>query len=218
MQTKTYNQSGVEIGVTELPDSIFGLPENHDLVHQVRVAVLANKRKPVAHTKNRSEVRGGGRKPWRQKGTGRARHGSTRSPIWKGGGVAHGPRKEKGYSQKINKGMYAKALNTVLSSKFKKGEIRVVEDFSLSAPKTKDFKNIAQSIVRGEAKGVLMVTAPSNKNIIKAAKNISGVTVSRIGSLDFLDLLKAKKIVFTKSAIETLRNTKLYESTKKTVS
>ena len=149
METKVYNQTGGEVGTMELAEQIFGLPGNSDLVHQVRVGILAYKRKPIAHTKDRSMVRGGGRKPWRQKGTGRARHGSRRSPIWKGGGVAHGPSNQKDYSKKINAGMFKKALNTVLSGKLKDGQLAVIKDFSWDKIKTKEFKSLAEKISKG---------------------------------------------------------------------
>ena len=110
MEQKVYNQKGEEAGKIKLPESIFGVPWNADLVHQVVVAMTSSMRHSIANTKTRGEVSGGGKKPWQQKGTGRARHGSTRSPIWVGGGIAHGPRKEKNYDRKINKKARAKAL------------------------------------------------------------------------------------------------------------
>src|SRR6185437_9448180 len=123
METKIYNIEGKETGKMTLPENIFGLPWNADLMHQVVVSMRSNARHSIAHTKDRGEVRGGGKKPWQQKGTGRARHGSSRSPIWKGGGVSHGPRKEKLYAKVLPKGMRRKALLVALSRKYKDGEI-----------------------------------------------------------------------------------------------
>src|SRR3990167_7958338 len=137
MKVKLYNQVAEEVGKTELPDEVFGLKWNADLVHQVVTSQEANRRPTVAHAKGRGEVRGGGRKPWRQKGTGRARHGSIRSPIWKGGGVTHGPLKEKNYKKKINKKMAKKALFAVLSAKARDNEIIVLDDLKFSEPKTR---------------------------------------------------------------------------------
>src|SRR3989344_6001738 len=140
METTVYNQKGQEAGKLTIPESIFGLPWNADLVHQVVVAMTSSMRHPIANTKTRGEVSGGGKKPWQQKGTGRARHGSTRSPIWVGGGIAHGPRKEKNYDRKINKKAKTKALYTILSQKTRDGEILFVENLSFGMPKAKDPK------------------------------------------------------------------------------
>ena len=126
MEANVYNKEGKEAGKVTLPESVFNVAWNGDLVHQVVVAMQANARIPWAHTKDRSEVSGTGKKPWKQKGTGNARHGSRRSPIWRTGGVAHGPRNEKSYKQKINKKMRAKALFSVLSKKVEEGEVLFV--------------------------------------------------------------------------------------------
>src|SRR3989338_649624 len=146
MKVKLYNQVAEEVGKAELPDGFLGLKGNAALVHRVVTSQEANRRPTVAHAKGRSEVRGGGRKPWRQKGTGRARHGSIRSPIWKGGGVTHGPLKEKSYKKSINKKMAKKALYTVLSAKARDGEIVVLDTLKFEEPKTKlaakVFKNL----------------------------------------------------------------------------
>src|SRR3990167_2220580 len=117
MEVNIYNQNAEIVGKSDLPDGIFGVKLNSDLMHQALTAQLANVRKPVAHTKDRSEVRGGGKKPWKQKGTGRARHGSIRSPIWIGGGVTFGPRKEKSYKRSVNKQVARKALRMVLTNR-----------------------------------------------------------------------------------------------------
>ena len=123
LEAQVYSQGGKNVEIVKLPESIFALPWKADLVHQVTVSLMSNKRTNLAHTKTRGEVSGGGKKPWQQKGLGRARHGSTRSPIWVKGGVAHGPRKDKNYERKVNRKMKAKALFTILSRKFRDGEV-----------------------------------------------------------------------------------------------
>ena len=206
MQTKTYNQDGSEVGAIELSDEVFGLPLNLDLLQQARTAVFANKRNSIAHAKDRSEVRGGGKKPWRQKGTGRARHGSIRSPIWRGGGVAHGPRKEKNYSRKINSAMAKKALKIALSSKFSAGGIKIVKDISVSGFKTKDFLNVLNQVWGGEKpRSALFVVAQTDRNLLKASGNIRNIKIESVSNLNLLDVLRFSKIVFTEEAI------KLYE-------
>ncbi|MEK9174842.1 MAG: 50S ribosomal protein L4 [Patescibacteria group bacterium] len=204
MQTKLYNQQGSEIGTVELPEGVFGLPKNLDLVHQIRTSVLANRRKPVAHTKDRSDVSGTGKKPWRQKGTGRARHGSRRSPIWVGGGVAHGPRKDKSYTKKINTVMMKKALKTVLSSKFKNNQIRIVAGFDFAGRKTKDFKILADKISGGDSRKMLLVLPGNDRIVLRASRNLD-IAVNSTDNLSFLNVLKAKKIIFTKAALEKLK-------------
>ncbi len=145
-----YNQSGKEVGEVKLPASVFGLSWNADLVHQVVYSMLADRRVIYAHTKGRGQVSGGGRKPWKQKGTGRARHGSTRSPIWVGGGVAHGPNILKNYSKKINKKMKIKALYTLLSRKMKDGEVIFVDSFEIAKPKTVEALAILKSLAEDQ--------------------------------------------------------------------
>lgn len=205
METKLYNQSGTEIGTVDLPDNVFALPANADLVHQIRVAMQANQRQPLAHAKFRSEVRGGGRKPWRQKGTGRARHGSNRSPIWKGGGVTHGPRKEKSYAQKINSKMARLALRTALSSKLAGGQIKVIDDLTVTSGKTKDFLSAIKPWKNRES--TLFVGGAGNKNAELAARNLENgrkIKVVTARQLNLLDVLKFKKIILTSEAIKYL--------------
>ncbi len=146
MEAKIYNQTGKESGTIKLPESVFGVPWNADLVHQVIVSMRSNDREAIAHTKTRGEVAGGGKKPWKQKGTGRARHGSIRSPLWVGGGVAHGPRNDKNFSRKINKKMKAKALFTLLSQKMRDGEVVFIDSLKFDAPKAKDAKAVLSSL------------------------------------------------------------------------
>jgi len=176
MEAKVYNQKGAEAGKVTLPESVFGLPWNADLVHQVIVSMRGNDREAIAHTKTRGEVRGGGKKPWKQKGTGRARHGSTRSPIWVGGGVAHGPRNDKNFTRKINKKMKAKALFTILSKKMRDGEVLFVDSFDFAAPKAKDAKAVLSSL--GGIKGFEKLNWRKNAAFIGISKKSEAVSKS----------------------------------------
>ncbi|KKP82956.1 MAG: 50S ribosomal protein L4 [Candidatus Nomurabacteria bacterium GW2011_GWF2_35_66] len=206
METQIYNQKGKSVGKFNLPESIFGVPWNGDLVHQVVTAMQANARTPVAHTKDRSEVRGGGRKPWKQKGTGRARHGSSRSPIWKGGGVTHGPRNEKSYDQKINKKMKAKALYTVLSEKLRKGQLIFVEELNLKAIKTKDAVAVMKDLssikgferMVGGKKPNTYISVPAKGDVLKKSfANIPTVEIDEVRNMNPVDLLAYRYIIIS---------------------
>lgn len=210
MNVKVYNQTGKEVATGELPDAVFGLPWNADLVHQVITSQMANQRQVTAHTKGRSEVRGGGRKPWRQKGTGRARHGSIRSPLWKGGGVTHGPTKEKIFKKKINKKMASRALATALSAKARDKEILVTDDIALERPKTKDavviLKNL--SAISGFAgvrsKSALVLSARHDPALLRAFRNVQSVTIEEARNVTALDVMNHIYIILPKSAVEVL--------------
>jgi large subunit ribosomal protein L4 len=206
METQIYNQKGKSVGKFELPESIFGVPWNGDLVHQVVTAMQANARTPVAHTKTRGEVRGGGKKPWKQKGTGRARHGSSRSPIWKGGGVTHGPRNEKSYDQKINKKMKAKALYTVLSEKLRKGQLIFVEELNLKAIKTKDavavIKDLSsikgfERMVGGKKPNTYISVPAKGDTLKKSFANIPTVEIDEVRNMNSVDLLTYRYIIIS---------------------
>src|SRR3990167_5432061 len=148
ISAKIYSQKGTEAGIIELPAKVFGAKWRSDLVHQVVESMRSNKRSGTADTKGRGEVRGGGKKPWKQKGTGRARHGSSRSPIWVGGGVTHGPLAEKNYKRKISKSMRAQALFSVLSKKMKDGEIIFVDSLTISPIKTKSAITVMNNLTK----------------------------------------------------------------------
>ena len=205
MEANVYNQAGKEVSSIKLPENIFGLTWNESLVHQVVVSMMGNERIPIAHTKTRGEVSGTGIKPWRQKGTGRARHGSRRSPIWVGGGVAHGPRNDKDYSRKINKKMKTKALFTVLSRKFKDNELIFLDDISLKAPKTKEAKNIIASLSKikefssiGRRKNAAFIALQNkNENASKSFNNFGNLEVGQVKDLNALDLLQYKYLIMT---------------------
>lgn len=204
MQAPLYNTQGKETGKVDLPESIFGLPWNNDLVHQVVTAMQANARNPIAHTKDRSEVSGTGKKPWRQKGTGNARHGSRRSPIWRTGGVAHGPRNERDYSQKINKKMRTKALYTVLSKKLKDGEVLFVDELAFDAPKTKDAKGVLTTLASVDGfdmltkkrKNAALIALPVRAEATeKSFANIGSVLVESVRNLNPVEALRYKYLV-----------------------
>lgn len=206
METTVYNIKGKEAGKVKLPEGVFGLKWNADLVHQVVTSMESSARVNVAHTKTRGEVSGGGKKPWQQKGTGRARHGSTRSPIWRHGGITHGPRNDKDYTRKVNKKMKAKALYTILSAKYSKGQVLFVDDLSLKAIKTKDAKEVLSSFSKVKGFNDLLskkknsaYIALSNKdvNTEKSFRNMSNLLVDEIRNISPLDLMKYKYVVIS---------------------
>ncbi len=211
MLIDTYNQDGKKIGQTRLPKEIFDVPLNPDLVHQIAVSQMANRRKVVAHTKTRAEARGGGRKPWRQKGTGRARHGSTRSPIWRGGGVAFGPRKEKVFKKKTPKKMRRKALFMVLSAKAKEKLLIPLDFLKIEKPKTKLIAEIIENLrskIKDFKKGSILIALPQkDKNIIRAARNIPNLQTIEARNLNVLDLLSFKYLLTPKEAIKVIKET-----------
>ncbi|HEY4528438.1 MAG TPA: 50S ribosomal protein L4 [Candidatus Paceibacterota bacterium] len=221
MQAQVYSTEGNlpagkagKAGVIELPEGIFGLPWNGDLVKQVVDSLMSSKRKNIAHAKTRGEVRGGGRKPWQQKGTGRARHGSTRSPIWVGGGVAHGPRNDKNYDRTVSKKMRIKALHTLLSKKHKDGEIIFLDSLSLPEAKTKmaisTLKTLPFEVMKKRKNALAIALADKNRETERAFKNIGNVQVLEARNLDPLTLLQYKYLVLENpdKAIKVLPNIK----------
>jgi large subunit ribosomal protein L4 len=208
MKADVYNLKNEVVGTVDLPAAVFGTKWSPTLVQQVLEAQLANARAPWAHVKDRSEVRGGGKKPWRQKGTGRARHGSTRSPIWVGGGKAHGPRNDRDYSQKVNKKMKRVALFSVLSKKAKDGEIKVFDTLIIAAPKTKTVAT-ALKMVLSPKKGdkrfdVLLVSDNTNKNLFRATSNLQKTKTIEAGSLNIYDIMNHKNLFLDKDAVATI--------------
>ncbi len=210
MEATIYNQTGKEAGSITLPKGVFGLPWNADLVHQVVTSMQSSARTPIAHTKNRADVRGGGKKPWKQKGTGQARHGSRRSPIWVGGGVTHGPRNDKDYSRKVNKKMKAKALYTILSAKFKKGHILFVDGLNFTDSKTKEAKAILASLsavsgfkdILSKRKNSAYIALPSKiTSAERAFSNFGNLETDEIRNMSPLHLMKYKYIVISEPEI-----------------
>jgi len=212
MEVNIYNQNAEIVGKSDLPDSIFGVKLNSDLMHQALTAQLANARKSVAHTKDRSEVRGGGKKPWKQKGTGRARHGSIRSPIWKGGGVTFGPRKEKIYKVKINKKQKRKALFMALSSKINDKEMALLDKFEIGEVKTKKMAGILDMFSKAvwgnsRLKKTLVVLPQSDRKILLSTRNIPAAKIISADSLNIYDLLAYKYLIMPKDAIGIIEKT-----------
>ena len=212
MDVKLYNQLGKETGNLELPENIFGLKWNADLVNQVVNAQRSNQRQTVAHTKGRSEVRGGGKKPWRQKGTGRARHGSIRSPIWKGGGVTHGPTKERNFHKKVNKKMAKKALFVALSAKARDKEIMALDEIKLKEPKTRLAYEVMKSLAKikdykdlmNKKRGVLIVLPDNNQILKRSFRNIPSIGINEARNLNALEILTYKYILFTRDSVNKL--------------
>ncbi len=206
MKTVVYNQEGKKISQTLLPKEIFDVKMNSDLVHQVAVSQMANRRQVSAHIKTRAEVRGGGRKPWRQKGTGRARAGSIRSPIWRGGGVTFGPTTEKVFKKRIPKKMRRKALFMVLSAKAKENLLLVLNNLKIEKPKTKLMREILDKLFLKKGSG-LIALAQKDENIIKAARNIPKTETIQAKDLNVLDLLSSKYLVMPKEVIKVIKET-----------
>ncbi len=198
MEAKIYNQKGTSSTTIALPAKVFAAKWRADLVHQVVEGMRSNKRAGTADTKDRGEVRGGGRKPWKQKGTGRARHGSSRSPIWVGGGVTHGPLAEKNYKRKISKSMRAQALFSVLSKKMKDGEILFVDSLAMDAMKTKDAvevtKNLAKAsgwkpLANSKKPRVLTALFARSEKAEKSFRNLPQLEIVFLKNLNPLDVL-----------------------------
>jgi len=204
---KVYNLEGKEVEEISLDPKIFAVEINPALVHQAVEIQQANARQNFAHTKDRSEVRGGGRKPWRQKGTGRARHGSIRSPIWSGGGVTFGPRKEREFAKKINKKMKRKALFMTLTDKVKENNLIVVDKLQLTEIKTKKLAEIISKLPIKGKKSLLLAMAVKDDNIIKSAKNLPKLKTILADSLNIVDILKYNYLVIDKQGVKKIVET-----------
>ena len=197
MKLAVYDKAMKQVGDVEVSDAIFARAWNPDLIHQIVVAMAANRREPTAHTKQRDEVSGGGKKPWRQKGTGRARHGSTRSPLWKGGGATFGPRNDRDYTQKLNKKMVKVGVYVALSKKIADGEFKVIDTLAIKEPRTRELKWVPKS--------TLLIPATGNKDIFRASANIQKVKALDPRSLNVADLLTFKNILIDRAAVITIK-------------
>jgi len=209
MEAPIYNFKGEALKKIKLSDDIFGKKINNNLIHQVYTSLLSNKRKPLAFSKDRSEVRGGGRKPWRQKGTGRARHGSIRSPLWKGGGVTFGPRiKERDLKKKINKKIKKDAIKMVLSQKLRDGEIKIIENIDLKEQKTSQMDKFFKNLLKIEKKfpKVLFLIDSKNDILKKSTKNLPYVKIINAENIDLIEILNNKYLVVSKNTLPVLEN------------
>ena len=195
-----YNMEGKEVGTLELNDAVFGVEVNEHLVHLAVVAQLANKRQGTQKAKTRSEVSGGGRKPWRQKGTGHARQGSTRSPQWKGGGIVFAPT-PRDYTIRLNKKEKRAALRSALTSRVQDNKFIVVDEFKFDEIKTKKFQNVMDNLKVSKA---LVVLADNDQNTVLSARNIADVKTSQVGSINVYDILKYNTVVATKAAVASI--------------
>lgn len=206
METTVFNQAGSKAGTVTLPEAVFGAAWNPNLVHDVVIAMTSNARAGTAQVKDRSAVAGGGKKPWRQKGTGRARHGSRRSPIWAGGGVTHGPSTEKDYSKKLNKKVRQKALAMTLSQKHAEGEIIFIDALQFDAPKTAAAKTALDAIAKGADKptlatkrknAALVVLTERNDVVEQSLRNFGNLAVAQVKDVNPVDLLTYKFVLVT---------------------
>ena len=204
VSAKIYNTEGKEKGALDLPNNLFGLKWNADLVHQVVSSMISSARTVIADTKGRGEVRGGGKKPWQQKGTGRARHGSSRSPIWKGGGATHGPHAERNYDKKVNKKMKAKALFTIISKKIRDNEVFFLDNLKATAPKAKEglaiLKNLtkikgAEMILAKKANSAYITVMKNDENLNKSFRNFGNIKIDEWRNINPLDVLNYRYLI-----------------------
>lgn len=199
LQAKLYNQKGEAQGEVKLNPEIFDVKMNADLVHQVVVAQLANRRLVLSHTKERGDVRGGGKKPWKQKGTGRARAGSSRSPLWRGGGIIFGPSKDRNYCKKVNKKVKIKALFMVLSDKVREKTIKIVTNIELPEAKTKSMVQMLKAL--DVKKGGLIVLDKMDKKIALSVRNLPNVSVIAADSLNVYDVISSREVLIVEPAL-----------------
>ncbi len=209
---KVYNQQAEAVSEQQLADEVFGLTVNPTLIHQAVVTQLANSRDVLADTKDRSEVRGGGKKPWKQKGTGRARAGSSRSPLWIGGGVTFGPTSDRNFSQKINKKMLAKAICMIFSDRVASRDMIIVDDLDIKEGKTKELKAVVEGLLAAEIKGTpvarprtVILTGPSIDSVKLAGRNLPRIQVLNNQNINAVSLLKANKIIISQAAVLELQ-------------
>lgn len=223
MKLNIYNQKAEAKGQKEVSDAIFAVKINTGLINEAIVAQMANERQVLAHTKTRSEVRGGGKKPWRQKGTGRARAGSSRSPLWIGGGIIFGPNSDRNFSKKINKKAKRKAMFMILSDRAANDGLAVMDDMTLAGYKTKAineiFTNLEEKVfkvfktadnkkkdknVRTTGRSILLINDAKDDKVVKSGRNLEGVKIINLENINIVDLLNCKNLIVTDKAIDKL--------------
>ncbi|MFA5109424.1 MAG: 50S ribosomal protein L4 [Patescibacteria group bacterium] len=208
LKIKVYNQTATAVKDLELNAEIFGVKPNNELLHQALVAAQANARQVLADTKDRSEVSGGGKKPWKQKGTGRARVGSSRSPIWIGGGVTFGPTKDRNFKQKINQKMKQKALFMALSDKVITEALVVLDNLEFAEYKTKKFaamlSALEKNVLHNERRNILIISNTKDKKTQYSGRNLPGVKIINLENINLLDLLNYKNLLVTENAVKAL--------------
>lgn len=205
-ELKLYSLEGKEVGTLPVSDSLFAVEPKESVIHQAILAQEANSRVTLAHTKDRSEVSGGGKKPWKQKGTGRARHGSTRSPIWVGGGVAHGPRNDRNFSVKLNKKTKRTALAMVLTDKVKDGAFVAVENYDIPEAKTK-FAAKMRKVLPGAEKNTLVILTTGDAIMRRALQNVPKTKSIYAHSLNVRDIAKYRNVIASQAAIQVMAET-----------
>lgn len=194
-----YNVQGEQVGDIELKDAVFGVPVNEPVIHQAVVAQLANRRQGTHSTKSRGEVSGGGRKPWRQKGTGRARVGSIRSPLWRGGAITFGP-KPRDYRKRLPKKVKRLAIKSALSAKVEEGNLIVLDELSFEKPKTKEMVKVLKAL-NAEGKALVITEGKDNENVVLSARNIAGVKPLSPENINVVDIVHHDKLLITKEAV-----------------
>lgn len=208
VKINVYNQKAENVGTLDLSDKIFKVALNNDLLHQAVIAQMANERQVLAHTKTKAEVSGGGKKPWKQKGTGRARVGSSRSPIWRGGGIIFGPRNDRNFKKNINQKMKQKAMFMALSDKVTSNTLVVLEELNMPEFKTKTFSemliNLEKKVLNDSRRNVLIINDQKDEKVKYSGRNLQGVEIINLENLNIVDILKYKNLVLTSEAVKKL--------------
>ncbi len=207
IKVQVYNQSAAPVKELELAANVFGLKANADLLHQAVVTQQANERQVLAHTKDRSEVRGGGKKPWKQKGTGRARVGSSRSPLWIGGGVTFGPTKDRNFSKKLNKKMKQRAVMMALSDKIAQSSLVVIDTLKMAEFKTKQFNEMVKAFekeVLPARRSLLIINGEKDQKAFYSGRNLKGVNIINPENINIVDLLSSRQVMINEESLKAL--------------